>query len=122
MTLIVMASEFVYTMKHDGEKSIFRNRSSRSQGIGTTWTPSQDLAPKTGYVQQGGRGWGGQDYHLRQVSHTSHFFQKLAMLPEAKSISEVSPEANNSVIFEMKNTQLNAKLCQVLLKWIVPMH
>lgn len=44
------------------------------------------------------------------------------MLPEAKSISEVSPEANNSVIFEMKNTQLNAKLCQVLLKWIVPMH
>lgn len=44
------------------------------------------------------------------------------MFPEAKSISEVSPEANNSVSFEMKNTQLNTKLCQVLLKWIVSTH
>lgn len=56
MTLMDMASEFVYTMKHDGEKSILRNRSSRSQMVGTTWTPSQDLAPKTGYLKQGGEG------------------------------------------------------------------
>lgn len=84
MTLIVMASEFVYTMKLDGEKSIFRNRSSRSQGIGTTWTPSQDSVPKTGYVQQGGRGWGGQDYHLRQVSHTSHFFSETGNAPRSQ--------------------------------------
>lgn len=42
------------------------------------------------------------------------FFLKLAMLPETKSISEVSPEANNSVIFEMKNihsTKNYAKCC-----------
>lgn len=51
MTLIDMASE---SMKHDGEKSILR--SSRFQVVGTTWTPSQDLAPKTGYLKQGGEG------------------------------------------------------------------
>lgn len=121
MTLINMASEFVYTMKHDGEKSILRNRSSTSQVVGTTSTPSQDLAPKTGCLKQ--RGEGGVTRLSPKTCFTHFtFFQKLAMLPEAKSISEVSPEANNSVIFEMKNTQLNAKLCQVLLKWIVPMH
>lgn len=57
MTLIDMANEFAYTVKHDGEKSILRHRSSRSQVVGTTWTSSQDLAPKTGYVKQEGGGW-----------------------------------------------------------------
>lgn len=41
-----------------------------------------------------------------------HFtvFLKLALLPKVKRISEVSPEANNSVIQEMENIQVNGKL------------
>lgn len=93
-----------------------------SHVIGPTWAFSQDCwCPELDMLNKWGMG--GQGYHLRQVSHTSHFFLlKLAMLPEAKSISEVSPEANNSVIFEMKNMQPNIKLCQVLFKWTVPTH
>lgn len=47
-----------------------------------------------------------------------HFtiFLKLALLPKVKRISEVSPEANNSVIQGMENMQVNGKMCQVVLK------